>query len=101
MECQSRPLVEMETFQKRPLVLLRFFQKSRDRWKQRCRQAKSDTKSWRERERDVRKSRDQWRQKAQAHSTQLARLRAENAQLLTALEQGQEPPAAKTLRKSL
>ena len=100
MESQARTLEEMKTFRKRPRVLMRFFQRSRDKWKRKCRQAKADIKVHQARERDWRKSRDQWREKAEQHGEELERLRAENARLKTVASQSEQALRSKARRAS-
>jgi hypothetical protein len=51
--------------------LARFFEKSRDQWKAKCREAKRMLKRLKSRNRFLQKSRDQWRQKAQRFEAQV------------------------------
>ena len=64
----------METYLGRFLTpaskLVRSFEKSRDRWKEKCQAAKSELKRTQNMVRDVRKSREAWRARAtQAEQT--------------------------------
>ena len=47
------------------LKLLRFFRRSRDQWKEKCKAAKRENKSLKTRLGKMRESRDRWKTKAQ------------------------------------
>ena len=57
--------------------LLRFFQTSRDGWKAKCQQAKSQIKYWTNQARAVQRSRDAWREKAESAQRELRELQQE------------------------
>ena len=61
--------------------LVRFFQQSRDNWKQKCQQAKQQCKLLSNQLRAVEKSRAQWRLRAEQSEQQLNELQHELAQL--------------------
>jgi hypothetical protein len=54
----------MSTFLSPVSKLLRFFQKSRDQWKAKCREAKQQVKSLKIRLAKMKASRDRWKQRA-------------------------------------
>jgi uncharacterized protein YdaU (DUF1376 family) len=62
-------------------VLAAFFKKSRDQWKQKCLEAKTELKRFKVRVADVSKSRDTWREKAEARQRELEALQFEVQQL--------------------
>ncbi len=54
--------MELKTdYKSRPKLLLRFFVKSRNNWKRRCREAKAELKLAKNQNRAVQKSRAQWK----------------------------------------
>ena len=59
--------------------LARFFERSRDRWKQKCRDAKKQNKLLGNQLRAVEKSREQWRWRANQLETQVQQLQQELA----------------------
>lgn len=62
---------------KSPLrILLRFFKRSRDRWKAKSQAQRKETKRFRNRAADATRSRDHWRERAETAEAQLERLRA-------------------------
>lgn len=66
--------------------LARFFEKSRDQWKAKCREAKRMLKCLKSRNRFLPKSRDQWRQKAKQLAQELAEAQATERQLREEVE---------------
>jgi uncharacterized protein YdaU (DUF1376 family) len=68
-------------FRSPPRVLAGFFQKSRDRWKQKCLHVKTELKRVKVRVADVSKSRDAWRNKAEDKQRQLEALQAQLQEL--------------------
>jgi chromosome segregation ATPase len=62
-------------------VLLRFFERSRNRWKEKCKALKKEKKRLENRARDQAKSRDNWREKAERWQTEAAVSKAEIARL--------------------
>lgn len=57
--------------------LSRFFLKSRNRWKAKCRDAKYSLKLAKNQIRAVERSRDQWKQQVAEHQRRMAELEAE------------------------
>lgn len=86
MKSGNRTVEEMSTFRKRPRVLARFFQRSRNQWKRKCEEAKALVKYWQVRGRDLEKSRQQWREVAEQQRLEVERLRQEKAELQALLE---------------
>ncbi len=68
-------------YKSRASALKRFFQQSRDRWKNKYMELKATIKGYKNRIADLSKSRDHWRLKAEQVGEQLAALQAENAAL--------------------
>jgi hypothetical protein len=69
-----------------PVKLVRFFNGSRDQWKEKCKEAKKENKSLKTRLAAMRKSRDAWKAKARGASEEL---RAESAAVeAAAVEEG-------------
>jgi hypothetical protein len=66
--------------------LARFFEKSRDQWKAKCREAKRMLKCLKSRNRFLQKSRDQWRQKAKRLAQELAEAQATERELREEVE---------------
>lgn len=62
-------------------VLAAFFEKSRDQWKQKCMDAKTELKRFKVRVSDVSKSRDAWREKAESKQRELEALQSQVQQL--------------------
>lgn len=85
MEAQGKSLDE---FRSPVRVLASFFQKSRDKWKQRYMDAKRELKRFHVRVADVSKSRDAWRGKAEARQTELQILQAQVQELQHQLSEG-------------
>jgi uncharacterized coiled-coil DUF342 family protein len=71
------------------------FRKSRDRWKAKCQELRTETKRHTNRVADLTKSREQWRSRAEAACTELETRDAEIAALraqIAALEIKKKPP---------
>jgi chromosome condensin MukBEF complex kleisin-like MukF subunit len=67
---------------KSPLrALARFFRMSRDRWKAKAQELKTEQKRLKNRVADARRSREDWKTRAQAVELQLAEERAKNLEL--------------------
>lgn len=64
-------------------VLVTFFQRSRDRWKQKYQDLKATVKAYKVRIADLSKSREQWRLKAEQAGEQLSAREAEIKALRT------------------
>jgi hypothetical protein len=77
--------------------LVRFFEKSRDQWKAKCRAAKASLKRLKRRVRVLEESRARWKQRAQELAAQLHQQEAEARQLqaeLATRPQNESPQAA-------
>jgi uncharacterized coiled-coil DUF342 family protein len=68
-------VIEEIAFKCRPKVLMVFFQKSRDQWKQKCVIAKSSLKKATNLAAWMRSSRDDWKAKAQQLAAEVRQLR--------------------------
>jgi predicted RNase H-like nuclease (RuvC/YqgF family) len=73
-------------------VLVRFFEKSRDRWKAKYKKLQERIKAFRTECRDLRRSRDRWRAKAEALERKIEKL---HTKLREQVEQS--PPAPSRL----
>lgn len=63
---------------KSPLrLLVRFFRRSRDNWKQKCMAAKAQIKGYKVQAADARRSREQWKAKAEFWEAEAQRLESE------------------------
>ena len=58
-------------------ILVRFFRRSRDKWKQKCSAVKSDIKRFQNQAADARRSRESWKTKAQLLEAEVRQLKAE------------------------
>lgn len=65
------------TYKSRPKLLLEFFRRSRDQWKDKCKASKAALKSAHNRCRWLETSRDQWKERARQLQAEVDRLRAE------------------------
>ena len=76
--------------------LARFFEKSRDGWKAKCRTAKVRLKRHKQRVRRLEQSRDQWKQRASDLEAEVARLKASDPALeqTMAVVKNEEPTAS-------
>src|SRR4030042_2354537 len=70
--------------------LARFFEKSRDQWKAKCREAKRRIRLLKSRIRFLEESRDRWRQRAKEMKQELAEAEARERELEEELEALQE-----------
>ena len=61
--------------------LVGFFKKSRDRWKEKCQQAKYQLKLFKRKFGNLQKSRDQWQKRYQEAETQCEQLQAQREHL--------------------
>jgi len=66
--------------------LARFFEKSRDQWKTKCREAKAMVKRLKNRARFLKESRDRWKSQAKELQVKVAQMEAKERQLLEELE---------------
>lgn len=69
--------MECREFKSPVLKLLKFFRRSRDRWKSKCQQTKHDNKKFANQVRAVERSRDHWKQKARAAEQRARQLERE------------------------
>jgi hypothetical protein len=74
-------LTQTATYTSRPKVLQRFFLRSRNRWKAKCRGAKSELKLARNQIRAVQKSRAAWKARAQQRRAELQEARRQLEEL--------------------
>ena len=74
-------VVELDRFRSRVRVLAGFFLRSRDNWKRKYKELKSELKRCQVRVHDVTQSRQQWREKAEAKERELAALQAQLQEL--------------------
>lgn len=65
------------TYKSRLRVLMEFFRRSRNQWKDKCRQSKAALKKANHRSRWLETSRDQWKARASELESQLQALREE------------------------
>ncbi len=70
-------IAQERVFRSPRLKLVKFFQKSRDKWKAKCQAAKGHSKRLGNQLRAVEKSRAMWRQRAEQSERKLAALQAE------------------------
>jgi hypothetical protein len=63
------------TYKSRPKLLLEFFRRSRDQWKDKCQAAKAALKNAHNRCRWLETSRDQWKERARQLAAEVDRLR--------------------------
>lgn len=73
--------VPIDEFRSPLRKLVRFFRQSRDRWKDKCQQAKQQCKRMVNQVRAVEKSRDEWRRRAAASHSRVRELEQELAEL--------------------
>lgn len=66
--------------------LLKFFEKSRDAWKQKCREAKRTVKRLKDRIRFLEQSKEQWKNRAQELEKEVKRLHAQQRSLEETVE---------------
>ena len=88
-------VVELDRFRSPTRVLAGCFLRSRDNWKRKYKELKSDLKRCQVRIHDVTQSRQQWREKAEAKERELAALQA---QLQELQRQVGSPPSERALR---
>ena len=69
--------IEGTTYTSRPKLLLDFFKRSRDKWKQKCKQAKAELKLAKNQNRAVEKSRADWRSRAKELEAEVQQLQRE------------------------
>jgi hypothetical protein len=69
--------MEVKSYRSPVQKLLRFFERSRDGWKRKCRNGKVTIKRLTNRVRKLEKSRDLWRQRSQEQQEKLRRSREE------------------------
>ena len=75
-----------KTYKSPQRKLVKFFEKSRDSWKAKCREAKRTVKRLKNRMRFLQQSKDQWRSRVGELECEVERLTAEKASLAEELE---------------
>lgn len=75
----SQSLSLGKTYKSPRRKLVKFFEKSRDQWKSKCRDAEALVKRLKNRIRYLEASRDRWKERSQALATELAQANAEAA----------------------
>ncbi len=78
--------------------LARFFEKSRDQWKAKCREAKKTIKYLKNRVRFLEESRDRWKSRAQELEAQVKQIDAKEQESKEQLETLEPVGAKKTIR---
>ena len=76
-------------------ILARSFRLSRDKWKQKHKEAKAKIKYLEVRSRDLEKSREHWREIAEEHEQELEFLKEENARLRCEVEEAEQVQSKK------
>ncbi len=97
MEGQEKGL---DRFRSPVRVLASFFEKSRDQWKQKCMDAKTELKRFKVRVHDVSKSRDAWREKAEARQRELESLQSQVQQLQSEVSDVSSETSAAEVQKT-
>lgn len=77
MESQVVESDELSKFKSPARMLVRFFQRSRNKWKQKYMGIKTEIKRYKNQAADARRSREQWKAKAQLLESELQRLESE------------------------
>ena len=72
--------------------LVKFFEKSRDRWKAKCREAKIEVKRLKNRVRFLEKSKEHWKSRVQELEAELARVKAKEREKEEELEEFKKRP---------
>lgn len=89
------PTVQPKTYKSPRRKLVKFFEKSRDQWKAKCREAKALVKRLKNRVRFLEHSRDRWKAKAAALDAELRHVNAAytaSQQEVAALKKTVSPP---------
>jgi vacuolar-type H+-ATPase subunit D/Vma8 len=84
MEAETATVSSPRTFRSANRILVRFFRKSRDRWKEKYQSLQKEAKRLTNQAADARRSRDQWREKAVAAEATAKQLEAALAAETTA-----------------
>lgn len=71
--------------------LVRFFEASRDRWKEKCKEAKRQLKLLKQRIAQIRASRDRWKEKARQLEAQLREAQTASKKPLAAARRSRQP----------
>ena len=79
---------ESAGFKSPPRILVRFFKKSRDRWKAKYQTLQTKMKRFRNRVADATRARDRWRERAETAEAEAKRLRVELAAGAESVPQG-------------
>ncbi len=75
-----------------PRKLVKFFEKSRDRWKAKCREAKIDVKRLKNRIRFLEKSKERWKSRVKELEAELAMVKAKEREKEEKLEELKKRP---------
>jgi chromosome segregation ATPase len=75
-----------KTYKSPQRKLVKFFEKSRDSWKTKCREAKRTVKRLKNRIRFLQQSKDQWKSRVRELERELERLTGENESLTDELD---------------
>jgi uncharacterized protein YdaU (DUF1376 family) len=86
METQIVKSNDVSTLKSPPRILVRFFHRSRDNWKQKYMAVKAEIKRFKNQAADARRSRQQWKAKAQTFKAEALRLESELTELQSRLE---------------
>ena len=91
MESLTVETDEISELKSPPRILVRFFKRSRDKWKNKYFAVKTDIKRYKNQSGDARRSRDQWRSKAELLEVQVQQLIADRDHWKQAAEQKTHP----------
>ena len=83
---QEQGQQQEKTYKSPQRKLVKFFEKSRDSWKAKCREAKRTVKRLKNRIRFLQQSKDQWKDRVRGLESEIARLNAEKQSLEQELE---------------
>ena len=75
-----------KTYKSPKSKLVKFFERSRDAWKKKCREAKSTVKRLKNRIRALEQRREHWKKRAQELESEIERLRSQKASLEESVE---------------
>jgi chromosome segregation ATPase len=81
MESQVVTTDDISTLKSPMRTLVRFFRRSRDNWKQKYMDVKTEIKRFKNQAADARRSREQWKAKAESLQAETRRLESELAEL--------------------
>ena len=81
-----------KSYKSPPRKLVKFFEKSRDRWKVKCREAKIEVKRLKNRNRFLEKSKVHWKSRVEELEAELARTKAKEREKEEELEEFKKRP---------